>query len=82
MKEQLSKDGFKKYRKRPLTVQAKRMKEAFEVETLEGTMKGKPGDYLIVGIKGERYPCDKEVFEASYYRDKLVARMQGEESER
>lgn len=42
------------------------MKEKFEVETLEGTMQGKAGDYLIIGIKGERYPCARDIFLESY----------------
>jgi len=57
---------FKNYRKKPIVIQAKQMCEAFEVNTLEGTMKGKPGDYLIIGVKGEKYPCDREVFEQTY----------------
>lgn len=24
------------------------------------------GDYIITGIKGEKYPCKPEIFEASY----------------
>ena len=52
--------------KRPIVIQAEQQDKEFEVETLEGTMKGKAGDYLIIGIKGEKYPCDKEIFEASY----------------
>ena len=60
------KDGFKLYRKNPLIIQAKQMNEPFEVVTLEGKMTGKAGDYLIIGIKGERYPCDKTVFGLTY----------------
>lgn len=36
------------------------------IETLEGTMKGKPGCYVIKGVKGEFYPCDKEIFNRTY----------------
>lgn len=36
------------------------------IETLEGTMEGKPGCYVIKGVKGEFYPCDKEIFEQTY----------------
>lgn len=38
------------------------------VETLEGTMRGEVGDYLIRGIKGEVYPCKPDIFEATYER--------------
>jgi hypothetical protein len=36
------------------------------VYTLEGTMTGAVGDYLIKGIRGEFYFCAKEIFEESY----------------
>lgn len=36
------------------------------IETLEGTMKGNEGDYLLKGINDEIYPCNKKVFEESY----------------
>lgn len=54
------------YVKKPIPIEAVQMDTEFEVKTLEGVMKGKPGDYLITGIRGEQYPCDKEIFEASY----------------
>ena len=41
---------FSLYRKKPLVIQACQMDEAFEVETLEGTMRGNPGDWLIRGV--------------------------------
>jgi len=59
-------EGFKKFRKRPVVIWARQMSDEFEVKTKEGTMKGKAGDFLIIGIKGEEYPCDKEIFEATY----------------
>jgi len=36
------------------------------IETLEGEMTAKSGDYIIKGIKGELYPCKEDVFEATY----------------
>ena len=45
---------------------AVQMDEDFVVDTLEGTVKGLAGDYLMLGIKGERYPCRKDIFEESY----------------
>lgn len=36
------------------------------IETLEGNMKLRSGDYLICGIQGEFYPCKADIFEASY----------------
>jgi hypothetical protein len=29
-------------------------------------MKGKKGDWLMVGINGEMYPCDKAIFNKTY----------------
>ena len=54
------------YRKKPVVVFAALMEEPFEVETLEGTMKGNAGDYLIRGVKGEYYPCKPDIFAATY----------------
>lgn len=38
----------------------------FVVDTLEGLMKAKLGDMLIIGVKGEIYPCDEEIFDLTY----------------
>lgn len=60
------KSGFKQYRKRPVVIWARQMSDAFTVSTKEGIMSGKAGDFLIIGIKGEKYPCDREIFLATY----------------
>lgn len=36
------------------------------IETLEGTMLAKPGDWIMCGVKGEFYPCKPDIFEATY----------------
>jgi hypothetical protein len=36
------------------------------IQTLEGKMRISPGDYIITGIQGERYPCKPDIFEATY----------------
>ena len=36
------------------------------IGTKEGDLKAKHGDYIIQGIEGEFYPCDKNIFEKSY----------------
>ncbi len=56
-----------KYRKTAVTYAAK-MNEPFTVNTLEGVMDGKVGDYLAVGTRGELYPIDAAIFEESYER--------------
>lgn len=37
-----------------------------EIKTLEGTMRGDKGDWIIRGVKGELYPCKPAVFEKTY----------------
>ena len=36
------------------------------IETLEGRMRAKRGDYIIKGVRGEVYPCDRAIFEETY----------------
>ncbi len=38
----------------------------FKVETLEGDMIAQVGDWIIIGVKGEIYPCRKDIFEETY----------------
>lgn len=60
-------DGMLDCRKRPIVIQAKAILEEFQVNTLEGNYKqGKPGDYLMRGVDGELYICDKGIFEKTY----------------
>lgn len=37
-----------------------------QIQTLEGLMTARVGDYIIKGIKGEFYPCKPDIFEATY----------------
>lgn len=37
-----------------------------KIDTLEGEMIGRVGDYIIKGIHGEFYPCKSDIFEATY----------------
>ena len=37
-----------------------------EIKTLEGTMIAQAGDYIILGVNGEIYPCKSEIFHVSY----------------
>lgn len=36
------------------------------IPTLEGTMYGILGDYIIKGVRGEFYPCKRDIFEETY----------------
>lgn len=37
-----------------------------EIQTLEGSIFADKGDLIIKGIKGEFYPCEPDIFEATY----------------
>jgi hypothetical protein len=41
-------------------------KSAIFIQTLEGTHRADPGDWIIRGVKGEFYPCKPDIFEATY----------------
>ncbi len=38
----------------------------YYIRTLEGEHIVTPGDWIITGIKGEKYPCKPDIFEATY----------------
>jgi hypothetical protein len=57
---------FKTAVKKPIPVRCVQIQEPFEVATMEGTLRGKAGDWLMVGVNGELYPCDREIFEKTY----------------
>lgn len=57
---------MQKFRKKPVVIEAERASERTEIVTLEGTMVASPGDWIITGVKGERYPCKPDIFAATY----------------
>jgi len=59
-------EDVKSYRKKPVIIQAVQMSGDFIVDTLEGEMKGKKGDYLVYGTHDENYPVRKDIFEENY----------------
>lgn len=56
----------KKYRKKPLVVEAYQIDREVEIPTLEGNLIASPGDYIIRGIDGEYYPCKPGIFSETY----------------
>jgi hypothetical protein len=68
------------YRKKPVVIEAFQWNEGEpwvegmtvgfrgqpSIQTLEGEMQVISGDWIITGIKGERYPCKPDIFEKSY----------------
>ena len=55
-----------KFRKKPVVIDAVRITCEMTVKTLEGTMTGNPGDWLITGVKGEQYFCKDDIFRQTY----------------
>ena len=56
----------KKYRKIPVVLEAYQTDEEMDIETLEGVMHASIGDYIVTGIKGEKYPVKPDIFEKLY----------------
>lgn len=62
-------DGWTFVRKKPVQVEAGGPIESSQVvETMEGTVKAERGDYIIRGVKGEKYPIQPDQFEELYER--------------
>ena len=56
----------KKYRKKPIIVEAYVASEEEYIKTFNGTVKANKGDYVITDIKGKKYPCNPDVFKQTY----------------
>lgn len=61
-----SKNENKKYRKKPVVVQARVCKAREVIHTLEGDMVAEVGDYIVTGVKGETYPVKPDIFHNTY----------------
>ncbi|MDD4482678.1 MAG: hypothetical protein PHP18_05620 [Bacilli bacterium] len=66
-----------KFRKKPVIIEAELYKPGMEdsidkltnkpyIKTLEGNHIITDGDWIITGVKGERYPCKPDIFEITY----------------
>lgn len=71
-----------KFRKRPVVIEAEQFfpdrvpwpegversvtPDEYVIRTLEGPMRVSTGDWVITGVKGERYPCKPDIFAATY----------------
>lgn len=40
--------------------------DKFFIKTLEGDMQVSPGDWIITGVAGEKYPCKPDIFDKTY----------------
>ena len=55
-----------KFRKKPVVIDAVRITEEVRIKTREGELTGLPGEWLITGIHGEKYPCGDDIFQQTY----------------
>ena len=55
-----------KFRKKPIVIEAYQTQEEKIIQTMEGTLKASPGDWIITGVRGEEYPCKPDVFDRTY----------------
>ena len=62
----IDKVRFLSVRKKPVLVQAWQTVVPLLIQTLEGTMEAREGDWIIRGVKGELYPCKPDIFEQTY----------------
>ena len=57
---------IKKYRKKPVVIEAYQTDKEMDIDTLEGIMHASVGDYIITGVNGEQYPCKPDIFVKTY----------------
>ena len=57
-----------KFRKKPVVIEAYQTDKEMMIETLEGPLHASVGDWIITGVRGEKYPCKPDVFEKTYER--------------
>jgi len=62
----MSENATKKFKKRPVVVEAYQVEQSVVINTLEGKMLASPGDWIVIGIQGEKYPVKPEIFEMTY----------------
>jgi hypothetical protein len=54
------------YRVKPMAVWAMRMNQDFECVGLQGTLRGRAGDWMVRGNDGTTFPVAHEVFQRCY----------------
>ena len=62
----MSYKNIKKFRKKPVVVEAYKTEKREVIHTLEGDMIASPGDWIITGVNGEKYTCKPDIFEKTY----------------
>ena len=57
---------IKKYVKKPVVVEAYQTDREITIHTLEGDLMASVGDYIIIGVNGEKYLCKPDIFKKTY----------------
>ena len=57
---------MRRFRKKPVVVEAFQTESEMIIKTLEGDMKASRGDWIITGVNGEKHPCKPDIFEKTY----------------
>lgn len=70
--------GWKKCRKKPIVVEFREVEgEEEAIHTLEGTLFAHADqDVIIKGVRGEIYPCKKEIFDEMYDVDGIRSSLE------
>lgn len=66
IKEFIGKNGYAYIEDEAWKAGAAQPHTVVTIYTLEGAMRATDGDYIIKGVKGEFYPCRKDIFEETY----------------
>lgn len=56
----------RRFKKRPVVIGAYECREREIIHTLEGDMTASVGDFVITGLRGEKYPCKPDIFWRTY----------------
>ncbi len=54
------------FKKKPVDIQAERLTKDESLDTLEGEMQGKKGDWKATGVEGEQWFIKDSIFEKTY----------------
>lgn len=60
---------MKHYRRKPITVQAEQAETEMVVQSKEGQLTAKPGDWIITGTDGSKWVCASDAFDELYVEE-------------
>ncbi len=55
-----------RFLKKQVLIEAYQTEKHVDIQTLEGTMHANPGDWIVTGVKGEKYPVREDIFKETY----------------